>query len=187
MSEQLYRWAIADQEPPPERGYYNIVGISNSGKPTPPHKIWFSGKDWMVREGCKVVWWEKSEPLPLNADVEQAAKEYAEKKFSAFEAEMDTIHDRETSVAAFIAGAGFYKDGIDVAQEMINEYKAEIEKLKSFRPSIDIVKELSNCNPYKEYTDGTKTGNEGDWLKYNCSLTWIQCVAQLSQFLNQNK
>lgn len=80
------KWINVKDGYPQEKGFYEVIGKNNQGNPTTPHDIWFSGTDWIVREGCKVIYWrsksaESTPPQPTGdvkvlVDALQEADEY---------------------------------------------------------------------------------------------------------------
>lgn len=53
-------WVKSKDKEPLEKGFYTVKGLNNQGNPvdhTDKDKIWFSGKFWVIREGCQVTEW----------------------------------------------------------------------------------------------------------------------------------
>jgi len=116
------RWVKASEREPFEKGFYTVRGLNNQGNPvdhTDKDKIWFSGKTWIIREGCKVTEWLDESATPKQGegvqtlDVKIVAAEYA----GAFGDLLDS-EEKEEIMKAVLYGATLFnlpKDDLDAA------------------------------------------------------------------------
>jgi len=53
-------WIKSKDREPSKEGFYTVKGLNNQGKlvdHSDKDKMWFTGKCWVIREGCEVTEW----------------------------------------------------------------------------------------------------------------------------------
>lgn len=58
-------WIKVTERLPEEKGFFNVKGLNNKGNSvdhTDKDPIWFTGKFWIIREGCEVTEWQEITP-----------------------------------------------------------------------------------------------------------------------------